>query len=109
MEQPQGYVDVKHPNHVCKLKKALYGLKQAPRSWHEGMVAYLVSIGFQMSDADHSLYVCKNEDGIVIMCIYVDDLIAGDDNGAEIEHVKNILKQAFDMKDFGGAAILFGH
>ncbi|MCO5582384.1 hypothetical protein L7F22_036279 [Adiantum nelumboides] len=34
MEQPQGYEEVKHPGHVCKLKKALYGLKQAPRAWH---------------------------------------------------------------------------
>ncbi|RVW65072.1 Retrovirus-related Pol polyprotein from transposon RE1 [Vitis vinifera] len=32
MEQPPGYVDHRHPLHVCKLKKALYGLKQAPRA-----------------------------------------------------------------------------
>ena len=32
VEQPPGFVDPKHPNHVFRLKKALYGLKQAPRS-----------------------------------------------------------------------------
>nr|GFA60457.1 uncharacterized mitochondrial protein AtMg00810-like [Tanacetum cinerariifolium] len=26
--QPEGFIDVDHPNHVYKLKKALYGLKQ---------------------------------------------------------------------------------
>ena len=31
MAQPQGYVDLSFPNHVCLLHKALYGLKQAPR------------------------------------------------------------------------------
>jgi len=27
MEQPQGFVDPKFPDHVCRLHKALYGLK----------------------------------------------------------------------------------
>jgi len=31
VEQPSGFEDHQHPNHVFKLKKALYGLKQAPR------------------------------------------------------------------------------
>ena len=30
LEQPQGYVNVRLRNLVCRLKKALYGLKQAP-------------------------------------------------------------------------------
>ena len=30
VEQPPGFEDHQHPNHVFKLKKALYGLKQAP-------------------------------------------------------------------------------
>ena len=28
MTQPEGFVDPKHPNKVCKLKKSIYGLKQ---------------------------------------------------------------------------------
>ena len=92
MEQPQGYEDVRHPNYVCKLKKDLYGLKQAPRAWHARIVACLVSIGFHMADADHSLYVQKNEHNIVIICIYVDDLIVGGDNESKIDHVKTLLK-----------------
>ena len=31
VEQPPGFEDHQHPNHVNKLKKALYGIKQAPR------------------------------------------------------------------------------
>ena len=33
VEQPPGFVDPKHPDHVYRLDKALYGLKQAPRAW----------------------------------------------------------------------------
>nr|GEW93638.1 retrovirus-related Pol polyprotein from transposon TNT 1-94 [Tanacetum cinerariifolium] len=35
ISQPDGFVDPKNSNHVCKLKKALYGLKQAPRACME--------------------------------------------------------------------------
>ena len=32
VDQPLGFEDTSHPDHVFKLKKALYGLKQAPRA-----------------------------------------------------------------------------
>nr|GEV32587.1 Gag-Pol polyprotein [Tanacetum cinerariifolium] len=34
VNQPDGFVDPYHPDHVYRLKKALYGLKQDPRAWH---------------------------------------------------------------------------
>ncbi|GJT41510.1 copia protein [Tanacetum coccineum] len=36
VNQPEGFVDQDHPNHVYRLKKALHGLKQTPRAWKEG-------------------------------------------------------------------------
>ncbi|GKB12194.1 retrotransposon protein, putative, ty1-copia subclass [Tanacetum coccineum] len=35
MVQPEGFVDPKHPNKVCKLQHSIYGLKQASRSWNK--------------------------------------------------------------------------
>nr|GFD38310.1 Gag-Pol polyprotein [Tanacetum cinerariifolium] len=32
--QPDGFVDLDHPDKVYRLRKALYGLKQAPRAWY---------------------------------------------------------------------------
>jgi len=88
--------------------KALYGLKRAPRAWHDKIAEYLVTIGFLMSDADHSLYVRKSDEGIVVIIIYVDDLIVGGDNEKEVEHVKRLLKQKFDMKDLGELKFFLG-
>ena len=34
MTQPEGFVDPKNPNKVCKLQRSIYGLKQASRSWN---------------------------------------------------------------------------
>ncbi|GKF36736.1 retrotransposon protein, putative, ty1-copia subclass [Tanacetum coccineum] len=31
MEQPEGFVNPKYPNRVCKLKRSIHGLKQASR------------------------------------------------------------------------------
>ena len=33
MTQPEGFVDPKYPNRVCKLQGSIYGLNQASRSW----------------------------------------------------------------------------
>ena len=108
MEQPQGFEDVKHSSYVCRLKKALYVLKQAPRAWHACIASYMVSIGFCMANADNSLYVQKDEHGIVIICIYVDDLIVGSDHEDHIEDVKTLLKKEFDMKDLGELRYFLG-
>jgi hypothetical protein len=85
----------------------LYGLKQALRTWHDKITEYLVTIGF-LSDANHSLYVHKSDEGIVVITIYVDDLIVGGDNEKEVEHVKSLLKLKFDMKDLGEFKFFLG-
>ena len=108
MDQPLGYEDLDHPNHVCKLKKALYGLKQAPRAWHERIAQYLVTIGFVMADADHSLYLCKSEKGLVFGTIYVDDLIIRGDHLDEVEKVKGLLKHKIEMKNVGELKFFLG-
>jgi hypothetical protein len=61
-----------------------------------------------MSNAYHSLYVRESDEGIVVITIYVDDLIVGGGNEKEVEHVKSLLKQKFDMKDLGELQFFLG-
>ncbi|GJT47140.1 retrovirus-related pol polyprotein from transposon TNT 1-94 [Tanacetum coccineum] len=44
--QPDGFIDPRHPDKVYHLKKALYGLKQALRAWYDELSNFLVSKGF---------------------------------------------------------------
>jgi hypothetical protein len=101
-------VDQTHPYLVCRLKKALYGLKQAPRAWSNTIGQYLVTSGFQTSNANFSLYVKKTDHGIVVIVIYVDDLIITGDSDVDIFDLKKLLKQKFEMKDLGELRYFLG-
>ena len=52
--------------------------------------------------------MCKSDDGIVLITIYVDDLIIVGDSETEIEHVKGLLKEEFEMKDLGELRYFLG-
>jgi hypothetical protein len=61
VEQPKGFTDPHHIDHMYKLKKALYRLKQAPRAWYERLKAYLISHGFTCGIAECTLFVTPRE------------------------------------------------
>ena len=61
----------------CKLKKALYGLKQAPRAWYYRLEKYLHQQGFSKGSADRNLYTKNENDKLLIIVLYVDNIIFG--------------------------------
>ncbi|GJR25201.1 retrovirus-related pol polyprotein from transposon TNT 1-94 [Tanacetum coccineum] len=61
VNQPEGFIDPDHPNHVYRLKKALYGLKQAPRAWYDTFLKFLLAQGFSKG-----LQISQNPRGIFI-------------------------------------------
>jgi len=77
VEQPSGFEDHQHPNHVFNLKKALYGLKQAPRQWYERFSNFLLSHDYERGMIDKTLFIKKENYEIILVQIYVDDIIFG--------------------------------
>lgn len=74
MFQPEDFVQ-QPTSHVCKLIKALYGLKQGPKAWFDRLRKTLLQWGFQNSRADSSLFFKKENESIVVVLIYVDDIL----------------------------------
>nr|GEW23568.1 hypothetical protein [Tanacetum cinerariifolium] len=75
VSQPDGFVDQDNPNHVYTLKKDLYGLKQAPRTWYDMLSSFLISQDFSKGSVDHTLFIRRNGNDLLLVQIYVDDII----------------------------------
>ncbi|GJW97516.1 retrovirus-related pol polyprotein from transposon TNT 1-94 [Tanacetum coccineum] len=56
INQPDGFIDLYHPDQVYRLNKALYGLKQATRAWYDELSNILVSKGFSKGSIDPTLW-----------------------------------------------------
>ena len=75
MEQPKGFVDPKHLDHVYRLKKALYGLKQALRAWYEILSTHLLKKGYTRRAVDKTLFVKRIKKDVMIAQVYVDNIM----------------------------------
>nr|GEX77451.1 retrovirus-related Pol polyprotein from transposon TNT 1-94 [Tanacetum cinerariifolium] len=75
VSQPDGFMDQDNPNHVYKLKKALYRLKKAPRAWYDMLSSFLISQDFSKVSVDPTLFIRRNNNGLLLVQIYVDDII----------------------------------
>ena len=108
MEQPEGCIAPGQEKKVCKLVKSLYGLKQAPKQWHEKFDSVMMTNGFKINECDKCVYVKNTDDGYVILCLYVDDMLITGSNDRMIKSTKDMLNSRFDMKDMGLADVILG-
>ncbi|KAL1549227.1 hypothetical protein AAHA92_17357 [Salvia divinorum] len=108
IKQPDGYVVNVQEDKVLKLKKALYGLKQAPRPWNSRIDKCLEDNGFTKCPYEHTLYVSRKENDILIVCLYVDDLIFTGNNPSMFEEFKKVMTKEFEMTDIGLMAYYLG-
>ena len=108
MEQPEGFSAPGQERKVCKLVRSLYGLKQAPKQWHEKFDYAMLSSGFRINESDKCVYVKDTDEGYVILCLYVDDMLIVGSNDRVIQSTKDMLNSKFDMKDMGLADVILG-
>ncbi|GJX70109.1 retrotransposon protein, putative, ty1-copia subclass [Tanacetum coccineum] len=108
MEQPQGFVDPKYPNHVCKLKRSIYGLKQESRQWNKRFDDEIKKFGFTQNHDEPCVYLKASGSYIAILILYVDDILLTGNNIPMLQDVKSYLGKCFAMKDLGDVAYILG-
>ncbi|KAJ9536569.1 hypothetical protein OSB04_un000268, partial [Centaurea solstitialis] len=108
VEQPEGFVDPKYPEHVYVLDKALYGLKQAPRAWYETLTIYLLGSGYKKGTVDPALFLRRSGNHLTVVQIYVDDIIFASTNPESCTEFEQIMKSRFQMSMMGELTFFLG-
>ncbi|KAI3790231.1 hypothetical protein L2E82_03122 [Cichorium intybus] len=103
MSQPEGFVDTKHPDKVCKLERSIYGLKQASRSWNLCFHEKVKEFGFSRSKDESCVYVKASGSIVTFLVLYVDDILLMGNDISTLQNVKAWLGKCFAMKDLGEA------
>jgi Reverse transcriptase (RNA-dependent DNA polymerase) len=60
---------------VCCLKRSLYGLKQLSHVWFDRFSMAIKKLGYQQSNADHTMFIQRKGEKICILVVYVDDIV----------------------------------
>ena len=101
MTQPEGFVDPKYPNRVCKLQRSIYGLKQASRSWNLRFDEAVKEFGFLKNEDEPCVYKKTSGSIVVFLILYVDDILLIGNDIPTLLNVKQWLGKCFSMKDLG--------
>jgi hypothetical protein len=101
MEQPEGFEFSDNPVLVCKLKKDLYGLKQAPRAWYHRLNTYLKDKGFKRGTIDNNLYIKIEDNDLLIVLVYVDDIIFRCNKDSLVQWFTSAMESEFEMSMIG--------
>ena len=98
MEQSKGFIVIGQEKKVCKLAKSLYGFKQTLKQWHEKFDNAMITNGFKINECDKCDYIKYTENGYVILCLYVDDMLIVGSDDKMVTSTKKLLNLKFEMK-----------
>jgi hypothetical protein len=108
MEQPKGFKLSDNPDLVCKLKKDLYGLKQAPRAWYHRLDTSLKDKGFKRGTTDNNLYIKTEDNNLLIVLVYVDDIIFGCNKDSLVQLFAFSMESEFEISMIGELSFFLG-
>jgi hypothetical protein len=98
MQQPPGYEDPTRPNYVCKLDKA----------WYSRLISKLITLGFQASKADKSLFFYSHGNIHIFVLVYVDDIIIASSSDHATQALLQDLQKKFALRDLGDLHYFLG-
>jgi hypothetical protein len=111
MEVPEG-VEAEM-DECCLLLKSIYGTVQAAREWGLHFARIMESLGFKQCAADPCLFIRRNDLGLAIAIIYIDDgfcighMPALNQLFQQLRDKQLELKVAEDMEDYLSCQVLF--
>ncbi|XP_055589582.1 uncharacterized protein LOC129741816 [Uranotaenia lowii] len=109
MRQSPGYANPGKEKLVCKLRKSINGLKQSARCWNQALHKVLVAIGFNQCQSDMCLYIRRNDWGVIMLLIYVDDMLIGCTKEELINEVFDSMRKEFEVTNLGTVKHFLGH
>jgi hypothetical protein len=108
MEQPDSFQIQEVEQYVYRLKKTLYGLKQEPRAWYSKLDNYLRQQGFKKGNTDSNIYIKEENDRLIIVEIYVDDIIFRSDDDRLSKQFVESMKKEIEMSMLGEMNFFLG-
>nr|GEU61234.1 hypothetical protein [Tanacetum cinerariifolium] len=97
MEQPEGFVNPKYPNQVCKLKQ-----------WNKRFDDEIKKFCFIQNHDEPCVHLKASGSNITFLILYVDDILIMGNHIPMLRDVKSYLGRSFAMKDLGEAAYILG-
>src|SRR3990170_8819677 len=108
MMQPEGFIDPKDANKVCKLQRSIYGLVQASRSWNKHFDSVIKAYGFIKTFGEACIYKKVSGSSVAFLILYVHDILLMGNDIEFLESIKEYLNKSFSKKDLGEAAYILG-
>jgi hypothetical protein len=108
MAQPLGFIDPTLLSHVCHLHKFLFGLKQAPRASYNRLSEFLISIRFQASKVNTSLFILSLDGAMIYLFVYVDDILLTRSNLTLLHRFITLLQSKFKLRDLSSVNFFLG-
>ena len=104
MIQPEGFVDPKGANKVCKLQRSIYGLVQAYRSSSIQFDEVIKAYGFIQTFGKTCIYKKVSGSSVAFLILYVDDILLLGNDIEFLDSMKGYLNKSFSKQDLDEAA-----
>ena len=92
MMQPEGFVDPKNADKVCKLQRLIYGLVQASQSWNIHFDEMIKAFGFMQIYGEACVYEKVSGSSVAFLILYVDDILLMGNDIELLESIKGLLE-----------------
>ena len=91
-----------------QVEERLIWFKQAPRAWYHRLDTYLKDKGFKRGTADSNLYVKTEDNDLLIILVYVDDIIFGCNKDSLVQWFASAMESEFEISMIGELSFFLG-